>query len=245
MDCDRYEAILSEETGMALARALEAHLRGCPACSRKPPEERALLLAMASSVEAALRVEPSADFVGRVRQRVAVERARPSRLGRLWLSGVAATVALVLALVAGRMRWTSPVEEARPPVADPSARAEAIAPGRATAGPAAALPEAPRARQTVGGRARSAKPGPPFAADVIVDPGQAEALARLAGGVATPRARSVFVLASLDPERPLPRLETVEPPRFEMKPLELAPSESSAASDLEDSAGDTNEGSDS
>jgi hypothetical protein len=239
MDCDRYEAILSEETGMALARALDAHLRGCPACARKPAEERALLLAMASSVEAALRVEPSADFVGRVRQSLADERARPSRSGRLWLSGVAATVALVLALVAGRTRWTSRVEEARPPAADRSARAEAIAPGRATAGPAAALPEAPGARRTVGVQARSVKPRPPFGADVIVDPGQAEALAHLAGGFAALRARSAFVLASLDPALPLPRLEPAEPPRFEMKPLELS------ASEPGDSALDTNEGSDS
>jgi hypothetical protein len=80
---------------------------------------------------------------------------------------------------------------------------------------------------------------------VIVDAGQAEALARLAGGFAPLRARSAFVLASLDPELPLPRLEPMEPPRFELKPLELAPSEPPAASDLEDSALDTNEGSDS
>jgi hypothetical protein len=251
MDCERYEAILSRETGPALARALEEHCRGCASCARRPPEEQALLLAMTASLEAVLRVEPSAGFLASVRERVADERAWPSRPPRAWLTGVAATVAILVALFAATARWRARVEEARPPVADGPARAGAASPGPVTAAPAVSPLERPRKRP---GNApvRSPRPRPVFEADVIVEPGQDEALARLARGLAGLRPRSASAVASLDPEVPLPRLQPLEPPRFEMKPLHPPPAgwgpaldDGSGRGTDEDTALDTEKGSDS
>lgn len=253
MDCERYEAILSGETGPALARALEEHCRGCASCARRPPEEQVLLLAMTASLEAAQRVEPPADFLARVRERVADERARPSRPARAWLTGIAATVAFLAALFAATARWRARVEEARPPVADGPAHAGAASPGPVTAGPAPAVSPLARPRKRPGNApVRSPQPRPVFEADVIVEPGQDEALARLARGLAGLRPRSASAVASLDPEVPLPRLQPLEPPRFEIKPLHPPPAGWGPAldddSDIgtdEDTALDTEKGSDS
>jgi hypothetical protein len=81
--------------------------------------------------------------------------------------------------------------------------------------------------------------------DVMVEPGQAEALALLAAGASPVRPPSAFAVASLDAEVPLPRLQPMDLPRFEMKPIELRPTDWGPAGEAEDSALDTNEGSDS
>lgn len=77
------------------------------------------------------------------------------------------------------------------------------------------------------------------------EPGQAEALARLLAGIrqAAPP-RSSLVVASLDPEAPLPRLEPGDLPRFELKRLRPA-AEWNPAREPGPPALDTNEGSDS
>ena len=156
MGCDGYEAILKDVPAAALVRELEAHLLECPACARKPPEAHVVLVAMTSSVEAALRVEPSADFLARVRQHVAEERARPAPRRLRWLPALAASVAIAVALVvaaAARRRAPSTVAEATPaPV--PAAPVEAPGPsgGSGAAPPASSTPEARRASGATSGR---------------------------------------------------------------------------------------------
>jgi hypothetical protein len=87
---------------------------------------------------------------------------------------------------------------------------------------------------------------------VLVDPEQAEALARFARRLAGWGARSTFVVASLDAEAPLPRLEPADPPRFEIKRLEPPAVDWGPALEPvppggthEDQASETSEGSDS
>lgn len=251
MGCDGYEAILKDVPAAALVRELEAHLLACPACARKPPEAHVVLVAMTSSVEAALRVEPSADFVPRVRQHVAEERARPAPRRVRWLPALAASVAIAVALVvaaAARRRAPSTVVESTPaPV--PSPRVEAAGPSRGSGAtpPAASMPETgARERRDLRAAGRQPKREPLFGGGVLVERGQEEALAWLAAsGRAGPRARPAFVVTSLDAEAPLPRLEAADLPRFEMKPLERPPAGWGPALDVEEPALDTNEGSDS
>jgi len=61
-------------------------------------------------------------------------------------------------------------------------------------------------------------------AEVLVDPGQRESLARLVerGPGASPLL-SRFVVETLDPTAPLPQLRPAELPRFEPKRLEMKP----------------------
>lgn len=237
MGCDGYEAILKDVPAAALVRELEAHLLECPACARKPPEMHVVLVAMTSSVEAALRVEPSAGFLARVRQHVAEERARPATRRLRWLPAVAASVAIAVALVvaaAGRRRAPSTVAESTPAPAPAAPRASST-------------PEVPvRARRDVRTAPRT-KPELVLGPGVLVERGQEEALARLAAsGLAGPRARPAFVVTSLDAEAPLPRLSAADLPRFEMKPLKPPPpADWGPALDVEEPALDTNEGSDS
>jgi hypothetical protein len=247
MDCDGYEAILTSAAGAAaLGPALEAHRRDCPACARRRPDEVRLVVAVTASLEAALSVEPSADFLARVRSQVDDERARASAGGRRWPWAVAASVviATVWAGVGGLQRRPATVGEATL-ASTPTPRVDVTDPPRADASRPLAPPEArPPQRQT--GR----PPTPAVRAsvhfdDVIVEPGQAEALARLAAGALPGRPRSAFAVASLDAEVPLPRLQPGDLPRFEMKPIELRPTDWGPAGDAEDSELDINEGSDS
>jgi hypothetical protein len=240
MGCERYEAILTEAVGPALASALAAHVRECPDCARRPPAEHPLTVAMATSIEAALGVEPSAGFLARVRHSIAEERDRKSTRGRRWLPGLvaAAAVALGLALIVEAARHRRPSSVAESPLAP----APMASPGASAAAPAREGPEAtPRP-------ARAASPPSrprPSGGDVLVEPGQAEALARLAAGLsAGPRPPSRFVVKSLDPEMPLPRLEPADLPRFEIKRLKPV-DEWSSAWEAGGPAPDTNEGSDS
>jgi hypothetical protein len=83
-------------------------------------------------------------------------------------------------------------------------------------------------------------------ADVLVEPGQPEALARLValglGALTLPP----FVVGSLDPGAPLPELRPAELPRFEAKPLEVGSSGwENQRWEPGGAASDSNEGSDS
>ena len=222
MVCERYEAILRDGAGPTLIPALEAHVRECPGCAGKPPEGHPLLVAMATSVEQALRVEPSADFLSRVRRQVAEERARPSTHPWRWRSGWAASIAIAVALFAAIRQRPAVEDGGRGPT--PSARVDATPPSAAVTAPPAPRPEAlPDRSRSVRTPAPRAKREPALPGGVLVEEGQAEALARLAASaVHAYRARPAFVVASFDPEAPLPRLETADLPRFDMTRLEPA-----------------------
>jgi hypothetical protein len=97
-------------------------------------------------------------------------------------------------------------------------------------GPATALTAAASSAPPVFERARPAQRSsrrlraaaePLDAPPVLVEPGQPEALARLAAAGPGPAPGRVFVVGGLDPGAPLPMLRPVDLPRFEMKALEL------------------------
>jgi len=157
----------------------------------------------------ALRVEPSPALLARVRADAA--GARPSR-GAAWLGAAAA--ALVIGVAAAFVVRT-PGAPAPTPASPAPPRIEQAFENEA---PAPVVPSASARPLT----SRAPKPPPPVApssAEVIVVPGQAQALARLvelvwSGEVPPPR-------ALLEPDDALASLPLPEPVRIE--PLTIAP----------------------
>ena len=188
-------------------------------------DEKRLVADIAASLETAMSTEPSAEFLARVRGRVAGERDRAATRWPASLSGAAASVAIALAVVGaislGRVLRSGPESgPAQAMPAAPVAAAEAPSPAPAVAsvlpGPAASTRSRPMAR--VGEWPRpTPMPGP----GVLVEPGQREALVHLAERGLDEPASSPFVVETLEPTSPLPELRSAELPRFEPKRLEM------------------------
>jgi hypothetical protein len=190
-------------------------------------EER-LVADIAASLETAMSAQPSADFLARVRGRVAEERDRAATRWPASLSGAAASVAIALAVIGaislGRVLRSGPDFGAAPTVpAAPVAAAEAPSSGMTVPSvlptPAAPTRHVPEARTL----AERSGPKGMLGANVLVDPGQREALAYLEGrGFGAP-IPSTFVVETLDPTMPLPELRPMDLPRFEPQRLEMKP----------------------
>jgi len=188
-------------------------------------DEKRLVADIAASLETAMRAEPSANFLARVRVRVAEERDRAATRWPASLSGAAASVAIALAMIGaislGRVLRSRPDSGPAPTVpAATVAAAEAPSPAPAVAsvlpGPAASTRSRPMAR--VGEWPRpTPMPGP----GVLVEPGQREALVHLAERGLDEPASWPFVVETLEPTSPLPELRSAELPRFEPKRLEM------------------------
>ncbi len=192
-------------------------------------DERRLVADIAASLETAMSTRPSADFLARVRGRVAEERERAAMRWPASLSGIAASVTIALAVIGAFMLGRVPPP---PPASRPAATAVATpAAAAATPSPGMTVPSvlprpAASTRHRREARAVAERPGPRAmsGAEVLVDPGQRESLARLVerGPGASPLL-SRFVVETLDPTAPLPQLRPAELPRFEPKRLEMKP----------------------
>jgi hypothetical protein len=190
--------------------------------------EKRLVADIAASVEMAMSAEPSADFLARVRGRVAEERDRAATHWPASLSGVAASVAIALAVIGaislGRVLRSAPDSGPAPAVpAAPVAAAEAPSSGLTV--PSVFPTPAASTRHLPEPRTLAERPWPKamLGANVLVDPGEREALGHLAErGFGAPIA-STFVVETLDPTVPLPELRPADLPRFEPKRLEMKP----------------------
>jgi putative zinc finger protein len=233
MACERYrEALTDFAAGGLLPAELEAHLETCAACR----EELALSRRALETVDADLRqlaaVEPSRDLAARIRL-AAAELAAAEEVANAWhpafaLRALAVGVLVaVLAFVLFRGRAPSPASVAtvspRPPQTEAMPRSSPPA------------PEAPAAsRSTVSARPMEgvrrplppARPALPPEPEVLVPPGQLEALERLAALVNRQRVASPSLAAveqgspELVPPRP------IEVRSVEITPLAIVPSES-------------------
>jgi len=189
-------------------------------------DEKRLVADIAASLETAMSVEPSADFLGRVRGRVTEERERAATRWPVWFSGAAASVAIALAVIGainlGRVLRSAPESGPPPPgPAAPVTAAEAPSSGRAVTSILTTPAASTRSRSTA--RVLGERPGPKLlpGTGVLVDPGQREALAHLAErGFAEP-APSTFLIEALETAAPLPEMRPAELPRFEPKRLEM------------------------
>jgi hypothetical protein len=173
-----------------------------------------LLDAITASLERSMRGEPSPEFLARVRDHLARERARPvGPDGPPWLAA-AAPVAVALAVVAAlvwKLMLPVPEDTDRIASAPPAARVARAAPIGPVNAPAAPVI---RSKPRTGRVAREA--------EILVEPGQLEALVRVATGEAASVAPFAFVVHGLEAATTLPALQPVELPRFKAKSLQVA-----------------------
>jgi hypothetical protein len=190
---------------------------------------------------------PSADFLARVRGRMAEERARAATDRPRWLFGAAASVPIALALVTvAFVRMRAPIVHDSGPAARTSRPAHSANAPRIVGVARSASPRSVSAEgRSLETRRRPERGSPAVGGQVFVEPGQPEALARLArslGSVPAP----AFVVGALNATVPLPELQAADLPRLEMKPLELkAPGWEGLTWETGGTASDSNEGSDS
>jgi len=227
MSCERYrDALADVAVGSPAPGGVESHLAGCEACRAELGMLRRAL-DLADEEMAGLRsAEPSPELAVRIRQAVTDSDEAPAwRFGWLW-PAVAVAATLAVALVA----WPRRGPEPGAPVGS-SARVES---------PAPALPTMPRepARPALTATAsatvvppaasrRSPRPRAPreeAAPEVLVPPGEAEALLRFAAHLQT-RVVSPDSLLVADLSAPLP-----EPKGVEIQPLEIVPLDPAEAS---------------
>jgi hypothetical protein len=172
-----------------------------------------LMAEIASSLEATMRVEPSGDFLARVRLRIADEGERVPAPWPDWWWRVAAPGLVVLAVVgAALVGREAGVSEPGPAPARSAASGARPAPPPST-NPAPSLPA--RGERSV----RSAPARAPRIL-ILVEAGQLEMLARMAARARPDASLKPFAVESLEPA-PLPELRAGDLPRFEAKRLEV------------------------
>jgi hypothetical protein len=229
MSCERYGGALTDvAAGGPVPAEVEAHLDSCERCREELAGLRRVLAIAEAEMGHLVAAEPSPGLAARIRQSVATsDSSRAWRVGWLW-PATAASAALLVAVAIWMVRATSPAGVAvdgRPAVTprasrpaeegsrtsevpEPTAtspRARALVPPR-EGSEAATLRHPHRA-----GRAVAAAP------EVLVPPGEAEALVRFAAEVQ----RHAVTLNSIllaDLSAPL-----TEPKAIEIAPLEIEP----------------------
>jgi hypothetical protein len=187
-------------------------------------DEKRLVADIAASLETAMSAQPSADFLARVRGRVAEERDRAAMRWPAALSGAAASVAIALAVIGalflGRGLPSAP-DSGPAPTVPAAPAAEAPSSRRAGASIPPRSPASTRLRPTARVVGERSGPKPLPGTGVLVDPGPREALAHLVErGFAEP-APSTFLVQALVTAAPLPAMRPADLPRFEPKRLEM------------------------
>jgi len=219
MSCDSYEAILKEiALGAPATPELDAHLGECVRCRNWLADERRLLAAVQWTLEGPMDAQPAEDFLDQVRERLARERMVRSWEWPAWMPTVAASIAIALGVTVYRGMTSGRL--------GPFAAAGSVAlqrggePAKREPPPRAVVTHSP-SRTSVRRHAGPAAPARSVALEVLVEPGQDEALAQAVKAVSDGRGRPTFVVVSLDSEAPLPSLRAQDLPRFETKRLEV------------------------
>ncbi|HEX9188296.1 MAG TPA: hypothetical protein VGB87_14555 [Vicinamibacteria bacterium] len=228
MACERYrEALVDVATGMPAPAGLESHLTSCEACREELAVLRQALALADTELAGLLSAEPSPGLAARIRQAVAGAGPSPAwRFGWLW-PATAAAATLLVALVVWPGRGPSPSPQAHGAVAPlpresvtPGPEGSAVAsvpevvPRSAPEGPAGpterSSPRRPRAR-------RSEVPS-----EVLVPPGEGEALLRLVALVHRERLTPAGLGAAGQPSPGPSELAPLDIPPLEIVPLEPA-----------------------
>jgi hypothetical protein len=221
MACERYEDALTETAaGAPPAAELESHLAGCARCREQLEELRRTLALVDSDMRQLVAAEPSPELAVRIRR--AAAEAEPQTTSRpVWLWPALAASALLIALVfvvTGRgPARPSAVAVASPSPAivhQPPTPPEEAPPSTALAPPGLSVP-----RHAAATSQHAAPPEP----EVLVPPGEAEALLRLVAlvnrdGVAPP------VLGATGQASPdLAELRVIDIGSIDIQPLEIVP----------------------
>jgi hypothetical protein len=247
MACERYEDALKQMAAgfasTAAARQLgaprvesefESHLAGCARCREELEALRNALALVDAELDPLAALEPSPDLAARIRRSAAEDAAEPARRPAwLWPALAAAAGLLVafailmrrppaelpVAAVANRLPQAAATALPPVPSRDPSSKGGSPALGPAVV--ATSRSEAADRVRTGEPRGHLASPEP----EVLVPPGQVEALQRFARLVNSERVASPS-LAAVEQGSP----EIVPPPPIEVrsveiKPLEIVPSD--------------------
>ena len=229
MSCERYRdwitAAAADELPENRRTELESHARECAACRQELQRVRTLFAAIDLGVTAQSAAEPSPRLMEQVRQRVRDEAPVASWWNARWVPAVACAAVLIVAASVwtlwprtgtrhestARSATPSPVQAVRPAAvvsAKPKTTPERHGSMVAVARPARRL----NARRIVRQRAAPEIPEVP---EVIVEPGQMEAVMRFAQMLNSGQIDGAKLLADLKaPDKPL----EVQP--LEIKPLE-------------------------
>lgn len=223
MPCERYrDALTDVAAGRPAPVDLEGHLASCGDCRSQLAALRAALAGADAELAGLLAAEPSPELAVRIRRAVAESEASPAwRLGWLWpATAVAATLLVALAVALGRGTGPAPVprvaEDARPPQSAFAARGEEPA-GEPLVPAVAAQPPTPVPPAASLRPRRAGRSVIPAGPEVLVPPGEAEALLRFAAHLQT-RGVSPESLLVADLSAPLPELDAME-----IQPLEIVP----------------------
>ncbi len=224
MDCERYKGNLSAaalgEPEPRHEAEFAAHLAVCAACRAALDDEQGLLEAIDRGVAASVAAEPTAEFAARLRRRLDQERL-PTRS---WFAGwvpVAAGALAILALVALWLARRPPIlpgtepprtagRQQGPPSEEPARAGKTPRGGRSAPPFEQAATPGGKGSAFRGKRAAAARMAVP---EVLVPPGQREAVLQFYNAVGSGRVDSASLLA---PPPPL------EPAKLKIVPLEVA-----------------------
>jgi hypothetical protein len=220
MACDR-DALSDVAAGAVASADLTAHLTACEACRTELAALRRALAVADEEMTRLLAVEPSPELVARIRSALAESHSTRSwRTGWLW-PALAAAAALVVTLAVVTRRPPShepavaiaarpspqPSNLAHPLASPPEPAREAAVADAAAGGTAPLLRPRPAAR-----RWAHAEP------EVLVPPGETEALLRLVALVHRERLTPPVLAAVGQPPADLAELQPID-----IKPLEIVP----------------------
>jgi hypothetical protein len=230
MSCERFrEALSRHAAGDGIDGAAAAHLEGCRACAARLDLQRRLLSEVDGELERALTIDASPELVARVIARSRGARDAAWRVRAAW-AGLAAAAALAVGVylrapvdapspapASVRQSSASPessnaggVQASAAPKSAPTAAAAGSARGSVTSGSADRRVTAPdRHRQLQAPRAAAKSPAEP---DVLVQPDQARAIARL---------RELLTQGRLT-EQMLPPVHPHEAAELSVAPLRIA-----------------------
>jgi len=204
MDCRRFSQKLADaalEPGELRDAGLAAHLEICAACRQELEAQRRLAQAMALGLAAAVSAEPPPSFAAGVRARLASEPTPLTSWFAGWVPVAAGALAVLVLMVIwfARQEGQEPVPGPRQEVSKEAAHQPVIVPDEAHV--AAARGEMPvrqnRELRPKGAPAvRAARIREP---EVIVPPGQREAILRFYAAVLSGRTDASWALEEMKP----------------------------------------------
>lgn len=231
MDCERYENLIADAALGSLDASRESglgnHLASCARCRAEFERERRLFGAIDRKMVETLAVEPSPDFVARIRLNIAQAEIPPASLGSLWFGftprvwlAAACLGVLAVGISVWRIRRGSPV----PQQAISAAVAKNVSPQPKVAPvpPAAArLAKLPRLAHTVTARQIKRTRRAPQVPQVLVEKDEAALVLNLYNAVRTGQVNGASLVT------PPPGFKrdadgTLVPVPLKIEPIEIA-----------------------